>query len=342
MSNAHVVETSGAPPGWPRPPFDWPHQEPAERVGSRACRIDTVEGRSLPAFAREIDPGARDWFVAAKADGPFVALSLARVARLTLSAPLYATVLSAGRGPARIPIAELERDYTLSTIAGRELLRGRTVGRVDTDNGVFLFTAQPGEVALNRVFVPRAAQLVCELGPAAADATASRWITDPAVLRAAIAGQRGRRMPRIGEALVQLGFVTTPMMEHALAQPAPRGRLGERLVQQGLLTPEQLETALAFKLGYPLVDLARFPIDASCVRTLSPELARRHGAIPILPNDRQIVVAVDGPATAAALEALNPWPGQIIAPAFAPRGAILLALSKHRGDDAWSQEAPWR
>src|ERR1700743_72893 len=159
MSNAHVVETSGAPPGWPRPPFDWPHHEPAERPGSRACRIDTMEGRSLPPSAREIDPGARDWFVGAKADGPFVALSLARVARLTLSAPLYATVLSAGRGPARIPVAELGRDYTLRTTAGRELLRGRPLGRVDTDDGVFLFTAQPGEVALNRVFVPRAAQL---------------------------------------------------------------------------------------------------------------------------------------------------------------------------------------
>ena len=342
MSNAHIVETAGPPSGWPRPPFDWPHHEPAERPGARACRIDTVEGRSLPAFARDVDPGARDWLVGAKADGPFVALSLARAARLTLSAPLYAAILSADRGPARIPVAELERDYTLRTAAGRELLRGRTVGHVETDDGVFLFAAQPGEVALNRILVPRAAHLNCEFGPTAADHTTSRWITDPAALRATLSSQRGKRIPRIGEALVQLGFVTAALMEHALAQAAPRGRLGERLVQQGLLTPEQLETALAFKLGYPLVDLARFPIDPACARMLTPELAKRLGAIPILLNDRQIVVAVDGPATAAALDGLNLWPGQVIAPVFAPRGAILLALSKHRGDDAWSQEAPWR
>ena len=342
MSNAHVVETSGAPPGWPRPPFDWPHQEPAGRPGARACRIDTVEGRSLPAFALDVDPGARDWLVAAKADGPFVALSLARLARVTLSAPLYAAVLSADRGPARIPVAERECDYTLRTVAGLELLRGRTVGHAATDDGVFLFTAQPGEIALNRVFIPRAAQLSCEFGPTAVDATANRWITDAAALHAALSGQRGKRMPRIGEALAQLGFVTAQRVEQALAQPAQRGRLGERLVQQGVITPEQLEIALAFKLGYPLVDLARFPIDPSCARLLSPELAKRHGAIVILQNDRQIVVAVDGPATAAALDALNLWPGKIIAPVFAPRGTILLALSKHRGDDAWSQEAPWR
>ena len=342
MSHAHVVETSDAPAGWPRPPFDWPHRELRERSESRACSIDTVEGRWLQAFARNVDPSAPDWQVAAKADGPFVVLSLARVARITLGAPLQASILSTDQGPARIPVDALGCDYVLRTAAGRELLRGRTVGHVDTDAGIFLFSAQPGELALNRVFVPRAANLSCEFGPTVADRAAVRWITDPAALRAALSSQRGKRIPRIGEALVQLGFVTPALMERALAQTAARGRLGERLLQQGLLTPEQLEIGLAFKLGYPLVDLARFPIDPACVRRLSPDLAKRHGAIPILLEGRQIVVAVDGPATAAALEALNLWPGQVMAPVFAPRGAILLALAAHRGDDAWSQEAPWR
>jgi hypothetical protein len=64
--------------------------------------------------------------------------------------------------------------------------------------------------------------------------------------------------------------------------------------------------------------------------------------VPILLEGRQVVVAVDGPATIATLESLNPWPGRIITPALATRGAILLALSALRGDDAWAQEAPWR
>ena len=342
MSNADVVETSGPPPGWPRPPFDWPHHEPREGPGARACSIDTVEGRWLQAFALDVSPRARDWLVAAKAAGPFVALSLARVARITLSAPLHASILSVEQGVARIPVSTLECDYTVRTAAGRELLHGRTVGHVDTDDGVFLFTAQPGAVALNRVLVPRAAHLSCEFGPSAADRVASQWITDPIALRAALSSQRGKRIPRIGEALSQLGFITAQDIERVLAQPAPRGRLGERLVQQKLITLEQLETGLAFKLGYPLVDLARFPIAPACTRMLPPELAKRHGAVAILSDGRQIVVAVDGPATFATLEALNLWPGQIIVPVFAPRGAILLALSAHRGDDAWSQEAPWR
>lgn len=342
MSNAHAFGASEPPAGWPRPPFDWPHHEPRGRPGARACSIDTVEGRWLNAFARDVNPRERDWSVAAKADGPFVSLSLARVARITLSAPLHAITLSGDRGLAHIPVGELECDYTVRTATGRDLLRGRTVGHVDTDDGVFLFTAQPGGVTLNRVFLPRAAHLSCEFGPTESDRAAGRWITDMAGLRAALSGQRGKRIPRIGEAVSQLGFVTAQQVERVLAQSAPRGRLGERLVEQGLLTQEQLETGLAFKLGYPLVDLARFPIDPACARTLSPELAKHHGALPILWDGRQIVVAVDGPATVAKLESLNLWPAHIIVPVFAPRGAILLALSAHRADDAWSQEAPWR
>jgi len=340
MPNAHDAASSGPPPGWPRPPFDWPHHEPGEPAGVWACGLDTVEGRSLQAFARGVDPRVPEWSVGPKAHGPFVALSLARVARITLSAPLEAADSPDRPGLAQLPVATLERDYSVHAPDGRELLRGRTVGVVETDAGHFLFSAQPGHVALKRMLVPRAANLTCRFGPSASDA--NQWITDPAALRTALASLRGRRIPRMGEALVQLGFLTPQVIEGVLAQPPGRGRLGERLVQQGLITPEQLEIGLALKLGFPLVDLAHFPVDPACVSKMSPELAKRHGALPIWREGRQLVVAMDRPATASTLEASILWPGLTMAPVFAPRGAILLALTTHRGDDAWSQEAPWR
>ena len=333
MSIVPDAAKSNPPAGWPRPPFDWPHHEEPRAPGAWACAIDTVEGRWLQAFARDVDPRAREWLVGPKAGGPFVPLPLARVARITLGAALKADV-------APIPVAGLECDYTVRTADGHDLRRGRTVGHVETDDGYFLFGAQPGHVVLQRILVPRAAGLTCTFGPPATDA--GRWIVDPAGLRAAIASQRGKRMPRMGEAFVQLGFVTPQQMDSVLAQASPRGRLGERLVQERLITPEQLEAGLAHKLGYPLVDLKRFPVDPACVRLLPGEQARRLGVIPIWRDGPQIMVALDGPAPAAALEAAKPWPGLVIVPVYAPRGAILMALSAHRSDDAWSQEAPWR
>ena len=340
MSNAHVIEDSGVPPGWARPP--WPHHEARARPGAQACTIDTVDGQCWQSFVLDVNPQARDWLVGAKAEGPFVFLAVARVARITLAEPLNASKLAVDSDVMQSPKGTLECDYIVRTAAGRELLHGRTVGHVDTNDGVFLFTALAGEVAFNRVLIPRATHLSCEFGPIAVRHDASQWITEPAALRAALASQRCKRIPLIGEALAQLGFVTAPVIEQALGPTALPGRLGERLVLQGLITPEQLQTGLAFKLGYPLVDLARFPIDPACARMLSPELARRHCAVPILLDGRQVVVAVDGPATFASLEAMNLWRDKIIAPVCAPRGAILLALSKHCGNDAWSQEAPWR
>ncbi len=338
-----MVEPSGLPPpGWPRPPFDWPHHQPQELTGARACHIDTIDSRWLQAFALDVNPGACDWHIAPKANGPFVGLSLARVARITLSAPLQAAIVSLEHGLARIPVTTRECAYTLRTATGQTVLRGRTVGHVDTDDGIFLFAADASEFTLSRVFVPRAAQLNCVFGPTAGDHASSPWIKDPAALRAALSGQRGKRIPRIGEALAQLGFVTPQQIEQALTQPDQHGRLGERLLRQGILRPEQLQTALAFKMGFPLVDLANFPIDPACARMLPPDLASRHCAVPILVDGRHIVVVMDGPATVATLEALNLWPGRIITPALAPRGAILMVLSALRGDDAWAQEAPWR
>lgn len=340
MPNAHDAASAGPPPGWPRPPFDWPHHEPGEPAGVWACGIDTVEGRSLQAFARGVDPRVKEWAVGPRTNGPFVALALARVVRITLSAPLEAAEAHDRPGLAQLPVATLERDYSVHAPDGHELLRGRTVGMVETDAGHFLFSALPGHVALRRVLVPRAAGLTCTFGPSASDP--NRWITDPEALRTALASYRGKRIPRMGEALVQLGFVTPQVIEGVLAQAPARGRLGERLVQQGLITPEQLEVGLALKLGFPLVDLAHFPVDPACVSKMSPELVKRHGAVPIWRDGRQLVVAMDRPATAATLEASGLWPGLTMAPVYAPRGAILLALATHRGDDAWSQEAPWR
>jgi hypothetical protein len=333
MTNPHADASPMPPPGWPRPPFDWPHREQARTTGGAwACGLETVEGRSLQAFARDIDPREREWLVGPRAGGPFVALPLARLARITLDAPLQ------GLGP--LPVAALERDYSVQTPDGRDLLQGRTLGHVETPQGWFLFAAQPGHVALSRVLVPRAANLTCKFAPGPDEAM--RWVTDLASLRTAMAAPRGKRIPRMGEALVQLGFVTASQIEEVLARPASRGRLGERLLQQRLLTPEQLEIGLAFKLGFPLVDLAQFPVDPACMRLLSPELVRRHGALPIWREGRQVVVAMDRPITAATLDAATLWPGLAMTPVFATRGAILRALATHRNDDAWSQESPWR
>ena len=112
MSFAPDAASSGPPRGWPRPPFDWPHHEEPRAAGAWACAIDTVEGRWLQAFARDVDPRAREWSVGPKAGGPFVPLPLSRIARVTLGAVLKSDL-------APIPIAGTHQKQLKASLVER-------------------------------------------------------------------------------------------------------------------------------------------------------------------------------------------------------------------------------
>ena len=55
-------------------------------------------------------------------------------------------------------------------------------------------------------------------------------------------------------------------MQQQLDRSVP---LGEMLVRMGVVSRDDLQTALARKMGYPLVDLDAFPVEAEALRKLS-------------------------------------------------------------------------
>ena len=112
-------------------------------------------------------------------------------------------------------------------------------------------------------------------------------------------------MVRIGDALISLGLITEPQLDEALAQQAHDRSvpLGELLVRMGAVSRDDLQVALARKMGYPLVDLASFAVEADALRKLPFAVAARLGLMPLLVRDGRLVVALDDPARRrAALE----------------------------------------
>jgi hypothetical protein len=91
----------------------------------------------------------------------------------------------------------------------------------------------------------------------------------------------------VGEVLLELGFVTQGQLERALRDGTDDSArpLGERLVASGVIDRADLQTALAFKMGTPMVDLARFPIEAGVWWTVVP------GALLLLMSGWALVVA---------------------------------------------------
>jgi hypothetical protein len=71
--------------------------------------------------------------------------------------------------------------------------------------------------------------------------------------------QSGKPIPPLGQSLIELGLVTDEQLQKALDERNGELPLGERLVASGVLTRSGLQTALAHKMGYPIIDLNRFP-----------------------------------------------------------------------------------
>ena len=54
--------------------------------------------------------------------------------------------------------------------------------------------------------------------------------------------------------------------------------LGELLVRMGVVSRDDLQVALARKMGYPLVDLDAFPVEAEALRKLPYAVAHAAAA----------------------------------------------------------------
>jgi hypothetical protein len=85
-------------------------------------------------------------------------------------------------------------------------------------------------------------------------------------------------------------------LQQALAEQSGKSskRVGELLVQAGALSRRDLNTALAHKMGYPFVDVTRFPIEPAALEKIPFSTAQRLMVLPLLArNDLTVVVAAD-------------------------------------------------
>jgi hypothetical protein len=194
-------------------------------------------------------------------------------------------------------------------------------------------------------FVPAAACRAMTFGPSAEETAAARWAHTPEQLRAALDAQRHARVRRLGEALTELGLVTPRELAEGLAaqQAQPDLPLGALLVARGVIDADDLQTALAFKMGYPIVDLSRFPVQPEALRKLTQQAVLDLRALPILLDGDRLIVAVDTLERVPALNAMRALAGLAVAPVLVPRGRLALALSsltRLLGTDPWADAVP--
>jgi type IV pilus assembly protein PilB len=173
-------------------------------------------------------------------------------------------------------------------------------------------------------------------------------IQDAAAVASAADASQGPR--RLGDVVVDLGFVDRETVERVAAEVRGRGiPIGEALVADGALSPDELARALADRNGLPYLDLRAYEVDKGAANLLSAAEARRFRAIPVAFLDSEtILVATSNPANVLGLDDIGMATGYRVRPSVAsPQDieAVInqlsdLEASVEEVDDATRDEVP--
>jgi hypothetical protein len=329
------------PCAWPYPPFGTARDWELDDSDPQPCRIETLRGFEVDGQMLAFDLERRSLIFRFDDEGGPLRVHFARFRRITLLKPLPT---HSGVSQQPNTFSPRLRKYQVA-LNGDARLDGRTAGHVETPAGLFLFTPDAHDRALQRVFVPTAAYTRCVLGPSVHEEAAIHWHATPQALLAAIEQQPLRKVLPIGQAMFNLGLLSARQLAGFLKlQSEERSTpIGEMLVMAGVISRADLRTALVHKMGYPLVDLSRFPADGAALRELTMDAMLETNALPLLKHAGQLIIAVDNLACTARLQDLVGRQLRVV-PVLALKGHIESALVTmlHDGDASfWRyEEAP--
>jgi hypothetical protein len=313
---------------WPAPPFARWSTEGVDLAAREPCTVETRTGSEVHGELEGFDPVGQRLGLRTSNEGGVLTLPFNRFSRLILHRPC-ALIERDDRMPMqRLPIAAEEREYRLDRAGDLAPLSGRTLGHLRRSEGLFLYEAGLREQGVLRVFVPAGEYIHSRFGPTAQDLAAERWVATPRELLLALERQERAPVISIGQALLNLGLVTEELIQRALSEPLGDMPLGERMVSIGAISRADLHSALAHKMGYPLVDLTRFPIDPQALSKLSLRAAVACRAVPLMVDGRRLVLAVDRPSRVDELRAAHALVGQQLAVAIASKRHIKLTLNQ--------------
>ncbi|MES2089589.1 MAG: ATPase, T2SS/T4P/T4SS family [Pseudomonadota bacterium] len=321
---------------WPTPPFAT-YPAPRQQTEHEPCEIEGLNGRIMTGRMSFFVPDEEVAHIQVPPSRTTMALRFGQFRSLLLTRPLRPKKAQEAQDPHSLMLGHRASvGYRIKFKAGG-LLEGSTVGHTETEFGVFLYPPVDAEGAVQRLFVGREVIASFEVGARIGevlvdsnvvtqeqvqqavdvqqemrnqklgDILLTQKVVTPDQLLAAIEQQSKMPMVRIGEALMALGLIDQSQLDEALERQK-RDRsvpLGELLVNQGMVSRQDLQTALARKMGYPMVDLEKFPIEAEALRKVPFAMAHRLMVVPLLVRDGALIVAVGDPSKRLTLSELE-------------------------------------
>jgi type IV pilus assembly protein PilB len=137
---------------------------------------------------------------------------------------------------------------------------------------------------------------------------------------------------RLGDLLVKEKIITQEQLHQATKnQKENNSRLGAALVKLGFLTEEDFTNFLSRQYGVPAINLAYFEIDASVVKLIPHETAKRYQILPLSRVGASLTIAMVDPTNVFAMDDIKFMTGFNIEPVVASESSILEGIEKAYG-----------
>ncbi|WP_460565352.1 GspE/PulE family protein [Hydrogenophaga aquatica] len=323
---------------WPSPPYA-SYQDAG--TGDLPCEVEGSNGQTRDCVLVGLNLPERTAYVQVPPSKVSMPLRFSMFRRIRIKTALTPTGVAATPSIDAHAFQQL-LDYRTRilyrlTFSDGQTEEGETIGHVEMEQGLFLFRPLNEHDSVERVFIPRENYRDVQLGAAIGqvlveqqvvthdqvemaareqetlrsrklgDYLVIKEIVKPEQLLVALEQQSKMPMVRIGEALTALGLVSEQQLKEALERQKTERTvpLGELLVKSGQLSRQDLRTALARKMGYPVVDLSKFPMDQEALRRVPVTLARRLKVLPLLWSQGTLIVAAEDPSRRALIEELE-------------------------------------
>jgi type IV pilus assembly protein PilB len=134
---------------------------------------------------------------------------------------------------------------------------------------------------------------------------------------------------RIGEILVEHGYITQKQIEQGLAQQKTFNLpLGKTLVKLGFIDETKLLDVLAAQLDLQHVVLENFKFDPAVTNLISEEMARSYRVVPLYEKGGVLTVAMVDPTNLRSLDHMKFKTGKDVEPVIATEPEIMAAIER--------------
>lgn len=147
-------------------------------------------------------------------------------------------------------------------------------------------------------------------------------------------------MKRLGDILIESGFLTASELAEALSAQKDTGkRLGEVITEMGLMSEFDVLRAVSSQYNYPIIDLSNIEVDPKATALLDEKFCIDNLVIPVGFDEEKLIIALDDPLNMFIQDDVQFRTGYECTPMLATHTGIVDAIRVSYGKEQAAQAA---